>query len=638
MITRFFAVLLFTISVSAQDRALLSLPQGGNPLASTEEKLFPLPSRFFQAKDTTSRTGVRSSYPAKAVSGPRSLLPVDFSAFNSADGHSPSAPLLVHFGIDVADEFLDDQSSFERSLEAGAPIALFNLDSGERIPVMTEMDRNLRKQKHRGRHPLIIRPMSPMSMGCRHLAVLTTALRDTDGHKIMPPPGFLALRDRITTDHSALEESRASYEDYFKFLADKGYPRDGLLLAFDFMVSSKQHVLGGILSMRDQALSHASENKIGYRIDRVLHNPNENVAIQVEGSFEVPSFLNRANAIERRADGSAILQDDHLHCPFTMIVPPQINEGKPLPLVLFDHGIFGRGRDYLIGRRGIHLTQPLARRGGSVLIATDFIGLCRDDRTLVLSQIGVNPNRVHVITDRLQQSLINNLLLVELALGDLNRDERIGLNGQPLLNPQRVHYYGVSLGGCQGVSLTALSSRISRAFLAVPGGAWSTMLSRSIVYRPLKILIDRMHPDPLLQQTFLTLIQSRFDGCDAVNLGTLLYKNRLADAPKDRRIMLLEAIGDCQVPNIATRIVARAIGVSQLVPMIEPVFGLEPVTGPTKIPVLAQISMPERLAKYRPPDENILPERDNRTHSDAILLEPAIKQLMDVLSRGVADN
>ena len=35
---------------------------------------------------------------------------------------------------------------------------------------------------------------------------------------------------------------------------------------------------------------------------------------------------------------------------------------------------------------------------------------------------------------------------------------------------------------------------------------------------------------------------------------------RLPDAPRDRRIVLQEAIGDCQVPNLSTRMLARAFG------------------------------------------------------------------------------
>lgn len=628
-------LLLLAGSVTAQETPL-PIPADGNPLASTDERLFPFPSRFYQRPDPTAPSGVRSAYPADIVATSGVAPAVDFATFNFADGHPPAAPLLVHFGIDVAERFLIDQHNTSESLRADSPIALFDLDTGERVPVLTEMDQNLRSERTRGRHALIIRPMQPMAMGHRHVAVLTTALRDADDQTIPVPPGFQALRDRVATQHETLESARSDYEELFGFLDDQGYRRDQLLLAFDFMVASRDVVLGGILSMREQALAQAARAPLAFEIDKVEREPNGNVDLLVEGRFEVPSFLDDDNSIERRPDGSAVMQGDTQWFPFTMVVPPNVRDRGKLPLVLFGHGIFGSGRRYLAGRLGRESIQPIAHRAGAVVVATDFIGLSRGDRGLLAGELLRDLNRIHVMTDRLQQSLINNLVLVETVLGALQRDPKLGLGRQPFLDPKKVFYYGVSLGGTQGISLVALSKRITRAFLAVPGGAWGTMLSRSIVFRPFKSLLDQFYPDPLLQQTFVSLMQSRFDGCDGVNLGPLVQRNPLPGSPTDRRVVLFEAIGDCQVPNIATRIVARAMGIRQLAPVVEPVFGLEQILGPTTEPVLVQLLMKSRVASYRPPETNVLPSEDNGTHSRSVRLETAVEQMITLMLRGVA--
>jgi len=628
-------LLLVASHVPAQDPSL-AIPTDGNPFASTDELLFPFPSRFFQREDPTAPSGVRSAYPTDALETPRGARPVDFAAFNFSDGHAPSAPLLVHFGVDVAERFLTDQRNTKRSLRRGAAIALFDLETGDRIPVLTEMDQNLRSERTAGRHALIIRPMEPMAMGHRHLAVLTDELRDADGQVIPTPPGFLALRDGAPTQNEALEAARADYEEFFGFLGRRGYPRDRLLLAFDFMVASRDVVLGGILSMRDQALAHASQKQLAFDIEKVEHRPNENVELLVEGRFEAPSFLDDSNSIARRPDGSAIFKNETSWHPFTMVVPPDVRKRKKLPVVLFGHGIFGSGRRYLAGRLGQRSIQPIARRAGAVVVATDFIGLSRDDKSLLASELLRDLNRLNVMTDRLQQSLINNLVLVETVLGELQRDPQLGLDQRPFLDTKKVFYYGVSLGGTQGISLVALSKRITRAFLAVPGGAWGTMLSRSIVFKPFKALLDQFYPDPLLQQTFVSLMQSRFDGCDGVNLGPLVKREPLPGSPADRRVVLFEAIGDCQVPNLATRIVARAMGIGQLAPAVEPVFGLKPVSGPTTQSVLVQILMKGRVDGYRPPENNTLPTKDNGTHSKSVQLDTAMEQMIDLMLRGVA--
>ena len=47
--------------------------------------------------------------------------------------------------------------------------------------------------------------------------------------------------------------------------------------------------------------------------------------------------------------------------------------------------------------------------------------------------------------------------------------------------------------------------------LAVPGGAWATLLTRSVVYTPVKALIDIKYPDPLFSDL-------RRDGAGALRL------------------------------------------------------------------------------------------------------------------------
>jgi hypothetical protein len=626
--------MLSALACSEPDPIDLGIDPECNPLASSEECLFPYPSRFTQVDDPTASTGVRNAIPQNALRAPPSSPPLDYAPFNRVDGHSPAAPLLVHLGVDVDPAQLVNQRDTARSLEDGAPIAVFDMDSGERVPLLTEMDQNSRVAMHEGRHALIIRPMSPMRLGARHVAVMTTDLADVSGAPIAVPPGFAALRDGDITTHEALESSRDDYEAIFDFLAEHGYARDRLLLAWDFVVASESWVIGGMLSMREQALEVAAQGDLAYTIDRVIDAPNANVLRIVEGTFEVPTFLNAQNEIERTPDGAAVLQPERQSFPFTMIVPARAAAGVPLPLVCFGHGVFGEGRDYLEGSIGVDVIQPLAEEAGAVIVATDWIGLSSSDQDLLASELVEDINRVNVVTDRLQQALINNLVLIELVRDRIQNDPMVRVDEEPLLTDQ-VRYYGVSLGGIQGASLVSLSSRITRAVLAVPGGAWATLLTRSIVYSPVRELVNLRYPDPLLQQAFITLAQARFDGSDGVNVGQLLLRRPLPDAPSERVVLLQEAIGDCQVPNIASRILSRAMGLRLLGPEYEPVFGLETVAAPTSEPSLVQLAMPDRLADYSPPEDNVLPAEDNGTHSNAIALPHALDQVLGVLSDGM---
>lgn len=621
------AALALGAAAFAQSPARLHLPADRNPLASTAERLFPLPSRFFQRPDPSAPSGYRSSYPDEVLRTPAGAPPIHFAAFDLADGHSPCAPLLVHLGVDVGEPWLAGEGAAARTVAPNAPIALIDLKTGRRVPLLIEMDRNLRGPATRGRHALILRPLLPMAMGHRHVAVITTEVEDARGRPLATPPGFAALRDSIPTDHEALEAARAAYEEIFARLERLGYPRERLRLAFDFMVASRATVLGGILSMRDQALERAAEG-LGYRVERIVKEPDPWTAVRVEGSFEAPWFLDPDGKLARRPDGTVAIQEKTAWFPFTLTMPRSLrSEDAPPPLVLFGHGIFGSGRRSLRRDKVVRI----ADRCKAALIATDFIGLSRGDRALLARELLRDLNRIHVMTDRLQQALVNHLVLTETAVRRMAGDERLGKAGVRF-DPQHVYYYGVSLGGTLGASLVALSPRITRAFLAVPGGAWSTMLSRSIVFKPFKALVDSLYGDPLLQQAFVSLLQARYDGCDAANLAGLLLEPS-AGAPADRRVLFLEAIADCQVPNLATRIVARAAGACQVPPMTERVFGLPPARENSRIG-LAQILMPERVAAYRPPDADVMPQRDNGTHYHSVFTGTALALLERLMLRG----
>ena len=270
---------------------------------------------------------------------------------------------------------------------------------------------------------------------------------------------------------------------------------------------------------------------------------------------------------------------------------------------MIGHGIFGEGRGYIADHTSAHeRTQPIAQATESVVVATNWIGLSGGDRNLIISEVVGDLNRLSVVTDRLQQSLINNVILMEMVIRALQFDPALEVAHAPLIGDEKVGYYGISLGGIQGTSLTSLSDRIDRAILAVPGGAWSTMLPRSVVYQPIKLFVDQMYPDPLTQLAFVSFLQGMFDFTDPINLSELM---RQEDGSLKAKIILQEAIGDCRVPNLNTRMLARNLDLIQLTPAVEDVYGLER-SDSAEQGALAQFTLPDNLADYTPPDEAVV--------------------------------
>jgi hypothetical protein len=320
-----------------------------------------------------------------------------------------------------------------------------------------------------------------------------------------------------------------------------------------------------------------------------------------------------------------------------MIVPP-VAATQSLPLVLFGHGLFGSGRKYLTTDYGSTI-QPLAQQIGAVIVATDWIGLSDGDLQLIISNVVPNLNSVGLVTDRLLQALVNNLSLIELSRGALGQDPQVRLaTTQPLLDPAKVYYYGVSLGGIEGSSLISVSRNVTRAVVAVPGASWSNLLARSVDYQPIETAIGNMYPDKLLQQEFIDLLQGRFDPADPINLATLFQRSPLPDAPSTRTVILQESIDDCQVPNLTTEMLARAYGVPQLTPDVTPNYGLSTVTSPTTTSALAQFTLSSDVAKYVPPLSNVTPAMDNGAHFDLAFTAQALSEVITLFNTGSIDQ
>ena len=605
----------------------LGVSEECNPLAVTTECLFPMPSRFFEREDVTSATGVRWNYKQDQLAMPNGDAPIVFDRYNQADGASPVMPILIHLGVDVDPAFLINQSNIKDSNTEGRLIHLIDLVTGEKLPIMVEMDANLREERHEGRFALIIRPMIPMKMGHRHAVVIEQGVEDVQGNDIPESLGFVALRDKLPTDNAMLEASRDDYESLFEQLAVYGYERDELYLAWDFAVASEEHILGPVQSMKAQALAYVEENGFNYEITEVQADFSEYMTRIVRGNYDVPCFLTEDNDIIKDADGIPQLQGTCTY-PFTMGIPRVADEKGNLRFTLIGHGIFGEGDGYIADSRSAYeRTHPLAAQSESVIIATNWIGLSRVDRDIIMSEAIADLNRLTVITDRLQQSLINNLILMELTIRALQHDPALQLLHTPLIGGEKVGYYGISLGGIQGTSLTSLSDRIDRAILAVPGGAWSTMLPRSYVYHPIKFLTDDFYPDPLVQLAFISFLQGLFDFTDPINLSEML---KTQDGGLKAKIILQEAVGDCQVPNLNTRLLARQVGVKQMVPMLEEVYGLEQ-TDVIDQGALVQYTVPDSLAEFTPPDEAVVPDTDNGTHSNATFSLPGFEQIVSLI-------
>ncbi len=608
----------------------LELDPACSPFTMADDCLTPWPSVFHTRADADSPTGRRLDYSEDGFRSPDGPLPVDPAMFNDADGVSPVQPLFVNLGRDVDPSQLWGPGETQRSLDEDGLIALVDVETGERVPLLTEMDANQRDMGYEGRHALILRPLAPLELGHRHVVGLSTALQDADGGAFTPPDAFVALRDGHPTTDTRLEGARERFEAVFSALAAQGMPREELLVAWEVPLASEQQVLGPIRSMQATAAA-ANADGIPYTITSVETDPTEHAWKIVRGAFQPPNFLTEDSELVVEAD-EVVLQTgrDRPAYPFTLFVPAEAEDiDAAMPLVVIGHGLFGSGESWISGQTGRVAVQPGLAETGAVGIATDWIGLSTGDLNLILTEVVPDISRIQLVTDRLAQSLVNNLTLVELAHQELSRDPEVGWAGHGgHLDRSRTWYYGGSLGGIQGASFTAISPDVSRAVLAVPGAAWSTLFQRSIHFSHIETLIDVLYPDPLSQSVFLSMLQTYFDRSDPAGLA------RDLGADPDKSVLLQEAVGDVQVANVATDILARSMGAHHLEEAPRPVAGLPVMSGPTTGPALTQTVLPDALADYTPPETNQVPTRENGVHGRGPTTAQSLYQAIVLLQTG----
>ncbi len=453
------------------------------------------------------------------------------------------------------------------------------------LPVMAELDAGAEP----GPASLLVRPLERLPPGHRVAVVVTTAATAR-------PERFEQLLSRRPP--ASIAQLREPFVELVDDLVELGMPEEEIAFAWDFPIDDPLRVTRSAIATLpaapltitwDEVREGDAAGPLAYRTAR--------------GSFAVPAILDADGRLrvdeagQVSADGT-ILADVFVHVPASAAGA----EPGTVPVVLFGHGIFGTPDLYL------DLDDPtdvsrLAEAGPFILVATRFTGLSRPDVALALSAAN-DLGKLPALTDQLVQAQVALRALAEhVADGHLASDPVLrGPDGRSLASAATPAYYGISLGAIQGAVAVGTGLPVDAAVLHVGGSMWSTMLERSSNFLVFDGVVRNVVPDPASRAELLAWTQLHWDLVDPLS-GELAS----VDAP----ILLQEALGDEQVPNLTTRVLARSAGWPAVGPMVDAPWGLERIE-PAPSPMSAFVQFDPELPL---PDETNRPAEVTGAHA-----------------------
>ena len=593
---------------------------------SSEYCLLPWPSDRWLAEDSSTQTGLRLAYEPGAMPLNKDGEPFDVEAYAFRDGYSPASTILALFEGDVdlaAMPGVAVEGSWELSLAPDSPTILLDLETGERIPHMVEVDARAHEDDEDQLVPdkqlVYLRPARRLEENRRYgVAFREVAL--VGGGSAESSAAFAALRDGQLTDSTALEARRPSYDQLFAALEAADVPKAELTLAWWFHTASGDNLRGSLLAMRDDAMERVPVGGGDCTVTSIEEDHSEDSLLRVNGTFRSPLYMDSpytGSRAVRDEDGLPVFQG-WTDAPFTMLVPRQQGEegASPARLLSFGHGLMGEGR----GEGGGGFLQELGQRYNMVTVATDWQGMSVPDIATVgiaLSDVGTFPST----GERLMQGVINNLVMTRSFKGAC-RDlpELQGADG-PYIDAGPPYWLGISQGGIMGGTLMALSQDTTRGALLVGAANYPLMIGRSVDFYAYEVVYRVWYPERVDREVLMSVMISMWDHAEPNVWLRHLTQEALPNTPL-KQVLYQIARDDSQVPNLASDIAVRTMGLPLLTPSpVEP-WGIEQSEGPEPS---AYVYFD--LDREPAPAGNEAPLDDNGSHGAQRRVDAAMEQM-----------
>lgn len=458
-----------------------------------------------------------------------------------------------------------DRTTLPPPVGSGSPdsVVLIDLTTGDRISALVELDAwpdNPETPR------LLVRPLAPMHPGHRVAVSVSSDVRTVDGEAYAGPTWFRQARTGMAVEGGTAEH----YDALARSIEALGLPSP--VLAVDFPIGDGrlplQSVIDALPPATDWEWLRVFDAEDGESLP-------DGAWIQAEGRFTTADWLVDDGMFAPDSDGHPQLQGE-VEADLFVFIPDTVRDAAPgtAPVWIFGHGIFSHPSNYLANPDDPSGVIAVAREAGAIVLGTTWRGLTRSDIP-VAAAVGGDFGRIPELTDKLVQGVANTTALARLvAHGDLLSDPIF----EGKADPETLRYYGISLGGIEGATLFAVDDTIPHGVFHVGGASWSTMLERSSNWRQFEQLMAYAIDSPGDRQVLYAASQLFWDAADPA-----LYTEALAS----RSVLWQGSVGDEQVANLTTDLIAAAVGATLLAPSPYQPPDFTETTGPLTGPVVA---------------------------------------------------
>ncbi len=407
---------------------------------------------------------------------------------------------------------------------------------------------------------LLLWPMVPLRPATRYGVLITGALAAADGGCIAPSQ---ALREALTgaTTNPDLLRLQPRLDALVQAAGVELAQVSAAAVFTTQSVTDQSEAIAADIASRDYGWDEPASCEVG---DAYVH---------CEGAFLAADYRGPRGVIEGTEPR------DTYALPVSLWLPLDA-AALPAPVVIYGHGL-GSGRSQ--ARHLAAVAAPL----GAATVAVDAVdhgdhpGAPAGDKTSTMlaffgADIATLSLDALVLRDNFRQSVFDRLQLVEL----LRDAPDIDGDGTDELDPERISYVGVSLGGIMGAQFAALSPHVEASVLSVAGGRLVRLVSDSDTIAPYIPLL--LPPGYVLDDfyRFLPVFQTLIDAGDPANYAGHIAQRLPAIDAQPASVLITMAVGDTLVPNTTSEILVRAAGAPAVAPVAYPIDGVGTVEPP----------------------------------------------------------